>query len=237
MPPNFVLDRRDCVTRTLYAIAALVSLAGCAKFPTTVDPDSTRVIFKMTVKGEINPSYVYVIPIRASIDPNPVGDGPIPVLQFPNANGFVQGNVNFFVLWTPDTQQYTIYKFRDSSLIFFDPIGTPINITEVTAGSRALGFEISMEQLFPGTSSQYQALQVNFLTMNRKLDQAGAFRNLDCLGNTNLQTEFNEPVKIPLATTGIYDNVRFNFIEPLSVDCPDPDLDIDDWSIEVRRPQ
>jgi hypothetical protein len=213
-------------------------MVGCAKFPTNFTPDATRVIFRMTVKGEINPNYVYVFPIRTSIDPNPTGDGPIPTLQFPTANGFVQGNVEYFVLWTPDTQQYTLYKFRDTSLVFYDQVGTPINTVDVVAGSRTLGFELSMEQLVttPGTSNQIQAIQCNFLTMNKRLDQGnGSTRIIDCLGNTNLQTEFNEPVKIPLATTGLYDNTRFNFIEPLNADCQDPDLDIDDWSIEVRR--
>jgi hypothetical protein len=72
--------------------------------------------------------------------------------------------------------------------------------------------------------------------MNKKLDQGnGNTRNIDCLGDTNLQTDFNEPVKIPLATTGVYDNTRFNFLEPLNPDCPDPDLDIADWSVEVRK--
>ncbi len=192
----------------------------------------------MTVRGEVNPSYVYVFPIRTSVDPNPVGDGPIPTLQFPTANGFVQGNVEFFVLWTPDTQQYTLYKFRDSSLVFYDQIGAPINTVDVTTGSRTLGFELSVNQLAdtPALASQIQVIQANFLTMNKKLDQgSGSTRLIDCLGNTNLQTEFNEPVKIPLPTTGIYDNVRFNFIEPLNADCQDPDLDIEDWSIEVRR--
>lgn len=219
-------------------LAMFLSLVGCAKLPANFTPDATRVIFRMTVKGEINPNYVYVFPIRTSLDPNPVGDGPIPTLQFPTANGFVQGNVQYFVLWTPDTQQYTLYRFRDTSLVFFDQVGTPINTVDVTAGSRTLGFELSMEQLVttPGTSDQILAIQANFLTMNKKLDQGnGSTRIIDCLGNTNLQTEFNEPVKIPLTTTGLYDNTRFNFIEPLNADCQDPDLDIDDWSIEVRR--
>ena len=221
-------------------LAAIFSLLGCAKFPTNLQTDATRVIFRMTVRGQIRSDYVYVFPIRTSIDPNPVGDGPIPTLQFPTANGFVQGNVQYFVLWTPDTQQYTLYKFTDSTLTFYNAIGTPINTVDITPGSGAktLGFELSLEQLVttPGTSNQLQVLQVNFLTMNKRLDQgSGNTRIIDCLGNTNLQTDFNEPVKIPLATAGIYDNTRFNFVEPLDPDCPDPDLDISDWSVEVRR--
>lgn len=220
----------------LLLLAALASLLGCAKFPTTGTADTTRVIFKMTVRGQIRSDYVYVFPIRVSTDPNPIGNGPIPTLSFPTANGFVEGNVDYFVLWTPDTQQYTLYKFTDSTLTFYNAVGIPINTIDVTPGSRTLGFELSMEQLAPGAASLQQVLQVNFLTMSAKLNQSnGSNRKLDCLGNTNLQTDYNEPVKIPLATTGLYDNARFNFLEPLQPDCSDSDLDIDDWSVEVRR--
>jgi hypothetical protein len=224
----------------LAGLLGLVSfiLFGCAKFPTNISPDATRVIFRMTVRGQINPAYVYVFPIRTSIDPNPQGDGPTPCLQYPTPNGFVTGNLQYFVLWTPDTQQYTLYKFTDSTLTFYTAVGVPINTLDVTSGSKTLGFELSLEQLVetPGTSSQLQVLQVNFLTMNAKLNQSnGNSRHIDCLGNTNLLTDFNEPVKIPLATTGLYDNQRFNFLEPIDPDCPDPDLDISDWSVEVRR--
>ena len=238
MPPNIVLDRGNHLKNACPLLVALLLLGGCAKFPVNGSPDATRVIFRMTLKGEVNPNYVYVFPIRTSLVSNPVGDGPIPTLQFPTANGFVQGNVDYFVLWTPDTQQYTLYRFTDSTLTFFTAIGVPLNVLEVTTGTKTLGFELSMEQLVtdPGTSNLVLAIQANFLTMNKKLDQGnGSTRIIDCLGNTNLQTDFNEPVKIPLTTTGLYDNIRFNFLEPLEVDCRDPDLDIEDWSIEVRR--
>ena len=222
----------------LILLALVFTILGCAKFPANFQPDATRVVFRMTVRGQIRNDYVYVFPIRTSVDPNPTGDGPIPVLQFPSANGFVAGTVQYFVLWTPDTQQYTLYKFTDSTLTFYNAVGTPLNPVDVTPGSRTLGFELSLDQLVdtPGTSNTLQVLQVNFLTMNKRLDQSnGSSRIIDCLGNTNLLTDFNEPVKIPLATTGTYDNARFNFLEPLDPDCPDPDLDISDWSVQVNR--
>lgn len=213
-------------------------LAGCAKFPAVTVPDATRVVFRMTVRGEIRPDYVYIVAIRPSLDLNPTGDGPIPVVSFPNPNGFVAGNVGYFVRWSPDVQQYTLYRFDDASLTLFTPIGVPINTLDVTTGSRTIGFELSLEQLVttPGTSNTLQSLQVNFLTMNRLLDaSAGSSRIMDCLGNTNTILELNNPVRIPLATSSLYDNSRFSFLEPPEADCPDPDLDITDWSIEVTR--
>jgi hypothetical protein len=72
--------------------------------------------------------------------------------------------------------------------------------------------------------------------MNRLSDvSAGSSRIIDALGDTRIVTQLNQPVRILLATAGIYDNSRFGFLEPLDADTPDPDLDIMDWSIEVRR--
>jgi hypothetical protein len=219
-------------------------MLGCAKFPTNITADSTRLIVRMTVKGEIQRNgYIYIIPLRVSTDPNPTGDGPIPVVAFPNANGFVTGNVTHFVSWTPDSREYTLWKFRDGNLIERDPIGIPINTVDVQTGSRNLGFELSLEQLVdtPGTSSQLQSLQVNFLTMSRSLDNGTtAGRIIDALGDTRNILDLNSPIRILLATSRLYTNQDFNFVEPPSdtpanSDCPDPDLDISDWSIEVRR--
>jgi hypothetical protein len=221
----------------LFPIVGL-SLFGCAKFPTGTVTDATRVIFRMQVRGEIRTDYVYIIAIRRSTDLNPTGDGPIPVIQFPTNNGFVAGNANYFVRWAPETRQYTLFRFTDSTLNFNTPVGVPINTIDVTPGSKTLGFELSLEQLVdtPNTSNQLQSLQVNFLTMNRILDgSSGSSRIIDALGDTRQILELNQPVRIPLATSNLYDNARFGNLEPLDADCPDPDLDIADWSIEVRR--
>lgn len=216
----------------------LLTLASCAKFPPNVTTDATRVIFSMEVRGQIRSDYIYIIAIRTSTDVNPIGDGPVPVVAFPTNNGFVAGNVNYFVQWSPDTQQYTLYRFTSADASFFTPAGIPINSVPVTGGGRRLQFELSAEQLVTtaGTSNTLQSLQVNFLTMNRLLNaSAGSSRIIDALGDTRLITELNSPVRIPLATSGIYDNNRFALLEPPVADCPDPDLDISDWSIEVRR--
>ena len=215
-----------------------LALTSCAKFPNSQTIDSTRVIFTMDVRGQIRNDYLYYVAIRTSNDTNPTGDGPIPVVSFPNNNGFVAGNVNYFVRWTPDTQQYTLYRFTNSDNSFFAPSGIPINSLTVTPGSKRLQFELSLEQLVttPGTSVNLNSIQVNFLTMNRLSDvSAGSSRIIDALGDTRIVTQLNQPVRILLATAGLYDNSRFGFLEPLDADTPDPDLDIMDWSIEVRR--
>lgn len=224
--------------RIVWLALSLALASGCAKFPPVIAADATRILFTVTFRGQIRNDYVYIIPIRTSVELNPVGDGPVPVVSFPTNNGFVAGNVNYFVRWTPDAQQYTLYRFTDASLSFFSPVGIPLNSTPVFPGSRTLQFELSGEQLVttPGTSNNLQALQVNFLTMNRLLDStSGSTRVIDALGDTRQILQLNQPVRIPLATSSLYDNSRFAFLEPVDSDCPDPDLDIVDWSIEVRR--
>ncbi len=192
----------------------------------------------MTVDGEVRSDYVYIIAIRTSTLLNPTDDGPLPAISFPTNNGFVTGNANYFVRWTPETRQYTLYKFTDASLSFFTPIGVPINSVDVLPGSKTLGFELSVNQLAdtPADALLLQSVQVNFLTMNRILDaSSGSSRIIDCLGNNANIGELNSPVRIPLATSALYDNARFSFLEPTTADAIDPDLDIRDWSIEVRR--
>jgi hypothetical protein len=72
--------------------------------------------------------------------------------------------------------------------------------------------------------------------MNRLLDpSSGSTRIIDSLGNNQNLAEINSFVRIPLATSQVYDNSRFSFLEPSTSDTNDPDLDIRDWSIEVRN--
>lgn len=218
------------------SILAGLGLFGCAKFPTTVPEDSTRLIFRMTVAGEIKDGYVYVIPIRVSNDPNPTGDGPNPVLSFPNANGFVSGNADYFIMWEGNARQYTLYKFDDPSLTHFTAIGVPLNTITISDGSKTLGFELAAQQLSTVVDGwkDIKTIQVNFMAMNRLLNGSTTNWFMDCLGDANLVSDTNSPVKIPILTSSTYDNAR-SMIEPASSDCPIPDLDITDWSIEVRR--
>lgn len=220
-----------------------LSLVACAKFPDVGTVDATRVIFRMQVKREIRSDYVYIIAIRTSTDANPDSNGPVPVINYPAANGFVAGGPTHYVKWDPlQSRAYILYQFTNTDLTSWREVGIPVTQTDVTPGSSVLQFELSLDQLVTvtGTSNTLQALQVNFLTMNRVSQSSGTNRVIDALGDTRSSSEINNFVRIPLATSGIYDNSRFNLIEPTSqdassTDCPDPDLDIIDWSIEVRR--
>jgi hypothetical protein len=196
----------------------------------------------MRIAREIRNDFVYIIPLRVSTDPNPDSQGPIPVITFPNANGFVAGLPTHFIRWDPlQARPYVIYRFLNTDLTAWEPVGFPINENTITPGSREFQFEISLNQLAdtPADAALLQTLQANFLTMNKVSTVSGTGRVIDALGDTRLPSEINEFVQISLLTPGIYDNVRFGLLEPPSdspatTDCPEPDLDLVDWAIEIR---
>ena len=115
-------------------------------------------------------------------------------------------------------------------------VGTPINVTPVTAGSNTIQFELDLNQIASSTAEAplLQSLQVNFLTMDRvpQGNDPGS-KTYDALGNTLDPTQINDYVLIPLNRSAIYNNSNFNNLEPTG-DCPDPNLDISNWSVEVR---
>jgi hypothetical protein len=222
----------------LAALVAVAAASGCARFPADpTTPDTTRLLFTMTVDREINPNYVYIVALRPSLEANPVDQGPVPVVAPPWGNGFVAGNVTHFVRWDPlQSPNYVLYRFRDDTLTEWFQIGVPINWIDVEPGGRTLQFEIDVGQLAPTPAEgmNFESVQVNFLTMDRVPQGTfGGSKRWDALGNSTSPSEVNQWITLSLRTSGTYDNPRFNFLEPRG-DTPDPDLDIVEWSVEVR---
>lgn len=212
----------------------LLLLCGCAKLPDNAVVTTTkRLLFTLRVQGQIRSDYVYIVALRPSVDLNPTTQGPIPVIAPPWGNGFVAGGVTHFVRWDPlQSPRFIIYKFLNANLLDFFQVGVPINYVEVGPNDKELKFEIDLSQLVTNPLDQ-QSIQVNFLTMNRIPSGTGGSKDWDALGDSRLPGEINDYVTIPLRTAGVYDNARFNDLEP-SNDAPDPDLEITDFRIEVR---
>ncbi len=179
--------------------------------------------------------YVYVIAIRVSTDPNPPDTGPIPVVV-PSGNGIVAGNCTHFILWNPlASPQFQIYQFEDSSLNEWFQTGVPINYVNITPGDDVLTFEIDLSQLVPAVDvPTIQSIQVNFLTMNNT-NTSGGGRLWDALGDGAIPGEINSYFTFQPNSAFTYTNANTGSIEPQG-DVVDPDLDIVDWSIEVRLP-
>jgi hypothetical protein len=223
----------------------LLLACGCAKFPSSGSSDFTkRFVFTMKVDGALRTGleqggsglpYVYVIAIRVSTEVSPTDDGPIPVVV-PGGNGIVAGNATHFVLWNPlASPQFQIMQFEDPTMNEWFQTGVPINYQNVTPGDDTLTFEIDLSQLVPEADvPTIQSIQVNFLTMNNT-NTSGGGRLWDALGDGGIPGEVNSYFTFQPVSAITYTNANQGFIEPQG-DVVDPDLDIIDWSIEVRLP-
>lgn len=225
------------MTRWLRLIP-LLALAGCAKLPDTATGGaSTRLAFTITLAREVNPNYVYMVALRPSTDDNPTEQGPIPVIAPPWGNGFVAGTVTHFVSWANvQSPRYLLYRFRDALLIDYFALGAPVNYVDVLPGGKELRFEIDLTQIAPdaATAALYRSLQFNILTNDRIPQGAAGSKVWDALGDGRLASEINTPITISLRNSRTFDNAGFLNLEP-NGDVADPDLDIVDWKVEVRR--
>lgn len=231
--------------RLLPILAAAMALGGCARFP-SVPPDAggTKLIFTMTVDGALRfgtepgsagVPYVYMVAIATSTDDNPTTLGPVPIIAPPWGNGFVAETCTHFVWWDPtQASPFTLYQFRDSTLEQWFPIGVPVNYELPEPGSKRLRFELALSQLAPSPAdaAKLRTIQVNFLTMDR-IPTGGSTKAWEALGDGRLPIEVNTTKTIPLRTSGTYNNAKDGNIEPRG-DQPNPDLDVVDWSVEVR---
>ncbi len=228
--------------RTVVALVAALALGGCAKYPAQGGVPTKRLVFHMRVDGKLrsglNPGesglpYVYIVALRLSTDENPTDSGPIPVVT-PGGNGFVAGNCTHYILWNPlASPAFQIWQFKDAAMNQSVQTGVPINYVTVDPGGRDLTFEVDLSQLVPADQvDTIQSVQVNFLTMNNTSTSGGG-RIWDALGDGRNPSEVNSFITVRLRNSQTYDNVRSGYIEPTG-DAADPDLDIADWSVEVR---
>jgi len=236
VPPHSLLFG-ECYLRLLAVLLLALLLGACARFPSTGGGSGTaRLIFEMELDGAINPNFVYIVAMNPSTEDNPTTQGPIPVIAPPWGNGFVEGGVTHFVRWdTTQSPHYLVFQFRDAQHIEFFERGVPVNYLEVEPGGKILRFEIELIQIAAdlAEAQSFRTLQVNFLTMDNVPQGNSGDKSWDALGDGRLPGTINEFVNIPLRTSGVYDNRRFQDLEPVG-DNPDPALDIKDWSVEVR---
>lgn len=246
------LVRQNLGMKRVALVGIALLMAGCAKFPENGGTNTTHVVFRMRVSREINPNYLYYVAIRTSTDPNPDSNGPIPVASYPAKNGFVAGQPTHFVSFNPYiARPFTVSKFNtrtpDASdtnpidLTSWTDVAIPLNYTTYADGIKELSFEISLDQLTGGNipdANALKSMQINFLTMNNRSTSSSSNRVFDALGNSTSSTDINTFLKVPLSYSATYSNSTTTINEPANdtVGGNDPDLDIVDWSVEVRTP-
>lgn len=227
------------ILKAFSLIAVAVFAGSCAKYPSSGGGTGTkRLVISMTVAGQINPNYVYIVALNPSTQINPTNTGPVPVVAPPWGNGFVAGSCQYFVEYTPNSSpQFTIYQFVDTLLNNYIAVGTPVTYTPVVQGTHQIQFTIDLSQIAPdvATANSYQSLQLNMLTMDQVPRGVSGSKNFDSIGDDRTPNGINQWLTIPLTTTGTYSNATFGEIEPTGdvISDGDPDLDISDFSIQV----
>lgn len=230
--------------RWLLALVLSLALAGCAKYPSSSTGRTTRLLFTMSVDGKfrngLGPGesglpYIYVVALKLNTDENPTTDGPFPVIQ-PGGNGIVAGGCTHYILWNPlASPQYQIWQFNDQTLNQAFLVGSPVNYQTLNTGDKTMSFEVDLAQLVPESQvSTIRSVQVNFLTMNNT-NVSGGGRVWDALGDSTVTTQINSPFLVRLRSNQTFTNANQGSIEPRG-DCIEPDLDVVDWSVEVRLP-
>jgi hypothetical protein len=218
----------------LFAATALQAAfaAGCAKFPeNTVPITGKRVIVTMTVAGQINPNYHYYVAFDTSGTPSP---GPLPVVGPPWGNGWGTGNITNYVVYDQLQPQggYAVFQITpNTNLLGSVYIGPPISSVLPPTGSNKLQFTIDTSQLatLALPASQIDLVNINFITTDvipLSPDYPGP-KYYDGLGERG-----NSFITISFKTSQRYTNSQTS-IERTG-DCPIPDLDITDWSVEIQ---
>jgi hypothetical protein len=231
-------------------LAALAVLpVACAKFPANGETQNTHLIFRMEVAGHIKngpwetgANYIYMVAVYPSVDLFPTQQGPIPVIAPPWGNGFVAGNATHFIQYDfVQPYPYTVYKFANPDMLAWGITGPPLIVVTPDQNSTFIQFEIDLSQITPDgvQPADLQSVLVNFLTMDKVPQGNQTTTKLwDALGDGRTPDGINQFVRIPLTTSRTYLGSRdFPDLEPEGdVQTGDPDLDIVDWSVEVRRP-
>ncbi|HSI72051.1 MAG TPA: hypothetical protein VK934_02645 [Fimbriimonas sp.] len=217
-----------------------------------------------TAQDDDFPYYVYDIAIRATPEINPEDRfAPVPVVAEGSPNGRMAGSPTHFVefdtLNPQSADPFVLYRFATQAEVPnpSDPTN-PINLNSYTRSTRGrivnfqdldadpsvLQFDIFVNQLADtdDASKLLNSLQVNFLTMSRTALGGGTgTRAIDSIGDNRVPSDFNRYIRVDLRQDGVTNNTTgiTTNIEPSGDVYPngitDPDLDIIDWSIEVRR--
>lgn len=223
----------------LILIASVGLIPGCAKFPPgPPGGGGKRLHFRIWLDGPVNPNYVYIVAIRDGDDLTGSGGGPIPVVRPPWGNGFCAGKATHFVRYDGfQINGYALFQFTDlQNLLTYVQIGVPVNYVIPGPTDALLDFEIDLAQLRPPplNPNDIQALQVNLMTMDRvptdPHDPNPKF--WDALGDSRDPSSIDDYITINVTVDRTYRNSDTNI--EIRGDAPSPDLDIVDWTIQIR---
>lgn len=234
----------------LLSLLTFVFTSGCAKAPNSVATNQSQLIVTLTVAGQINPNYYYFVLFNNTSNPSS-SVGPIPVINTPWGNGFATGEFTSFMRYNQSQPNagYEMFSITPgTNLLSFQYLGAPSQYTAVSSGGNTLRFQIPLSQLATSriSADQINSLQVNFITTDYiPVDpNASITKNFDALGDARANV-INSPITISTQQSRVYHNSDFPPAEPSGdvtttgngtfANVNMPDLDIVDWTIEVRH--
>lgn len=247
------MNRRFFAAIRFASISVLILLIplGCANTPPGAGSTSgPQLIVTMTVAGTINPQYFYFVLFNNANDTTG-SNGPIPVIAAPWGNGFAAGRTanagltQYVEYAASQPQGFGVYGIvPGSNLRSSTYLGIPV---QSSATNNTLQFQIPLAQLATAAVplSKINSVQINFLATNTvPIDpNYTGTKYFDALGNSTDIGSINSYITISTLQNGIYQNSDHN-LEP-SGDVAEagngvyrpvnePDLDIVNWSVEVR---
>ena len=225
----------------IIATTILLTLTGCAKFPTTPPTSGKQLVLTMTVRGRIEPidnldpgiTRYYFIAIDNDNDDN---TGPWAAIFPPyGGNGWVTSvdavnsvGMTSFAEYDAANPDGFIYDVLPGSFFLNTSSPEPPIRSELLEGGTTLRFIVDFTQIATSAipSDDITSLNINFITTNA-LPVDGRFvpgREWDALGPSG-----QNYVTVDTTNDRLYsgDNVDGPIVT-------DPDLDIIFWSIEVQ---
>jgi hypothetical protein len=243
----------------LALLTGVFCLPGCAKAPSGVTGTSgTQLIVSMTVSGKIRSDYYYFVLFNPITTPA-ASTGPVPVVAPPWGNGFAAGAFTAYLRYdgSQPYSNYGIYTVvAGSNLLQSQGPGAPTQYTPVQQDpgtgqltGNTIQFQIPLSQIAATsglTVSQIQYVQVNFVATNRiPVNPTDTTPKLfDALGDPRTSGGLNDPVTLAVTQAGLFQNSNQitpessgdvgEFVNGSFQSNEDPDLDITNWTIEVR---
>jgi len=231
---------------------------SCAKVPpldpNNLPPKLLRVTF--TLRGQVQSAdsgqpYYYFVLINRTDDF--ASGGPAPVVDRPWGNGFGapstadgQGFVGFVSI-NYRGPGYQVFSCKDSAGVLhnpvdgiFTPLGLPFQSSPLFVGARTISFQLDLNTL-PNPTTRY--VQLNIIATNNLPQGADDAPKLwDALGDGRATGTLNQFLVIDTQQNQLRNNTE-DRREPTENDVrdhvrsvvDDPNLDIVDWEVELRR--
>lgn len=238
-------------------LAGLLVPAGCARTPGGASTSvGTQIIVTMTMQHQLRSDYFYYVLFNVNNKTGPPGQtvtAPIPVVAPPYGNGFAAGAFVAYAEYhapQPDPSNVGFYTISPDLLT---PAyqGVPQNASVQNNGA-TLVFQIPLSRLASAAGvdvSAVTSLQINFVSTNVVPLPTDTIQTkyFDALGNPFNGT-VNSPITISSLTQArIYRNTDPTNTTPETsgdvaqsnssggfASVTEPDLDITDWTVEVR---